>query len=298
MRATAAIVDVEADIDRLVKEAREAYQASRVADDEARRRRLDLGMLLANARKRWPRSGPKAVGWSDFLARVGISVDAARDAMEYAGYVEERFPGDLPETLPSRREAGLDSSRADDREPPPPSDADVPREVADEVGGGDDDDIDRDTWCTPSWITEALGSFDLDPCSNERSTVQATYAYRLDRGEDGLKLATKKWIDPTSTRVFVNPPYSDVAPWIEVYGATRFCFLLKLDTSTKWFVRLFELAETIYIPRRRRVGFVPPEGVPADRAKAQQFPHALFYARDEDATDAIRALCFPPWRTK
>jgi hypothetical protein len=32
---------------------------------------------------------------------------------------------------------------------------------------------DRDSWATPPWLTELLPEVDLDPCSNNRSTVKA-----------------------------------------------------------------------------------------------------------------------------
>ena len=64
---------------------------------------------------------------------------------------------------------------------------------------------DRDTWATPEWLTRAIGRVDLDPCSNDRSTVLAKRTFNLDaRGEDGLKLA--KFVS-RNTRTYVNPPY-------------------------------------------------------------------------------------------
>lgn len=147
------------------------------------------------------------------------------------------------------------------------------------------DDADRDTWCTPKWITDAIGRFDLDPCSNARSTVQSELSFRLERGEDGLEQAA--WVN-ANARVFINPPYSNVMPWVQAYRHTRFCFLLKLDPSTKWCEALLEYTSIVLLPRRTRVEFEPPPGVEGSN---NPFPHALFYSRLTDATDAIRALC-------
>ena len=47
---------------------------------------------------------------------------------------------------------------------------------------------DRDCWATPKWLTDLLPTVDLDPCSNAQSTVKASTAYDLARGEDGLVL--------------------------------------------------------------------------------------------------------------
>lgn len=260
-----------------------AEQRVAAARQVTARARLELGRALIAARACWPARGPKAKGWSDFLRVRVLDPDVALDAMRYAGFVEE-FPGtpdDVPGNLPTLREAGIDVR---------------PRAADQDDQADDEPEIDRDTWCTPRWITEAVGSFDLDPCSNERSTVQATYAYLLERGENGLKLLTSKWMDPRSPRVWVNPPYSDVMPWVRAFQHTRFTFLLKLDPSTKWFASLYEHTELILIPRKR-VQFVPPPEVPTERAIAQQFPHALFYARAIDATPEIRALCLA-WRVE
>jgi hypothetical protein len=148
------------------------------------------------------------------------------------------------------------------------------------------DDADRDTWCTPKWITDAIGRFDLDPCSNPRSTVQSELTFRLDRGQDGLEQAA--WVTSTA-RVFVNPPYSDVMPWVQAYKHTRFCFLVKFDPSTKWCEALIEHTSIVLFPRRTRIEFAAPPGV---ESSSNPFPHCLAYARAADATDAIRALCF------
>jgi len=278
-------------VDQALLRIREAEQHAEQADRRAqsaheavRVRRLELGRVLAEARKDFPTSGRNAKAWTDFLAVRRLTLEQAQDAMKYAGFVDDLTggSGNPPAKLPTREEAGLDAK------PPAGPDNTQPVEP--------DPEIDRDTWCTPKWITDAIGEFDLDPCSNARSTVKAIYAYQLERGEDGLKLGTSKWMDGTSTRVFVNPPYSAVAPWVAAYRHARFVFLLKLDTSTRWFAELFARTELILIPRKR-VSFDPPPGVPLERAIAQQFPHALFYARGEDATPEIRALCWA-WRVE
>lgn len=73
--------------------------------------------------------------------------------------------------------------------------------------------IDRDSWCTPECVwsiplrAEHRGAYDLDPCSNARSTVPALREICPPR--DGLA-------DPWDAEViWMNPPYSDVGPWFE-----------------------------------------------------------------------------------
>ena len=151
-----------------------------------------------------------------------------------------------------------------------------------------DNEPDRDTWCTPRWIAEAVGEWDLDPCSNSRSHIRAAQSCNLMRGEDGLAFAAD--VGP-GARVWINPPYSagQVIRWIRAYRHTRFCFLVRLDPSTEWFAELYAASSLILVPAGRRVDFDPPPGV---KASINPFPHAMFYASREDATEQIRALCF------
>jgi hypothetical protein len=69
-----------------------------------------------------------------------------------------------------------------------------------------------DTWLTPQWLIDKIGISDLDPCGYKLDgrcvTATATYCYTLQDGHDGLSL-------PWFGRVFCNPPYSDVAPWMK-----------------------------------------------------------------------------------
>lgn len=159
--------------------------------------------------------------------------------------------------------------------------------------GTDEEDgkppADRDTWVTPLYLARAVGRWDLDPCSNDRSHLDAAKTFRLDRGQDGLVLAP---FVSSRTRVWINPPYSDVMPWIKAYGHTRFCFLVKFDPSTKWCRELIKRTELVLFPTGKRIAFEPPPGV---EGASNQFPHGLFYARADDATDAISALC-TRWR--
>ena len=277
---------VDLDRARVVKKIRALYKGLCDAEGQilsaqqaAAQRRLELGQLLIEMRGQWPERGPNAKGWTAFLRECELGESAALIAMKYAGFVE-RFPTESGGKLPTLVEAGLEKPAS-------------PATYLDRADGGNL--FDRDTWCTPAWIAEAIGDWDLDPCANERSIIQAARELRLERGEDGLVLANQC---DGGARVFINPPYSNVTPWIDAYAHTRFCFLLKLDVSTEWFAKLFDLAEIILLPRGTRVEFTAPEGVPPEKTNAQPFPHALFYARAADATPAIRALCFTPWRTR
>jgi hypothetical protein len=152
---------------------------------------------------------------------------------------------------------------------------------------------DRDSWCTPKWFADALGPWDLDPCSNARSHIQAVRTFDLARGEDGIALA---YTVVDATRVFLNTPYSRgmVAKFFAAYRHTRWCFLLRFDPSTEWFQNVYNAASLIAVPVGRRVNFEPPPGA---KSGSNPYPHALFYARAEDATPEILAACIA-WKKR
>ena len=65
----------------------------------------------------------------------------------------------------------------------------------------------HDDWNTPECVLKRVrrvADIGLDPCSNAQSIVRARTEYRLERGEDGLRLPWNGY-----GLVFVNPPYGD-----------------------------------------------------------------------------------------
>ena len=81
-----------------------------------------------------------------------------------------------------------------------------------------------DNWKTDDWIQDIFAGW-FDPCPYDP-------AWEID----GLK------IDWPDQRVFINPPYSNVRPWIEKAIAHPYpvVLLLKHDSSTKWYSLLHE----------------------------------------------------------
>lgn len=207
-------------------------------------------------------------------------------------------------------------------------------------------DEQRGAWCSPPEYTKAAGRFDIDPFSNPRSTVQSLLACWLERGDDAFGLGRKStpgmvWINARSPvraswdvgehlidegrhvlvdekyTVWLQPPYDLVLDAQAHFGHTRFCALLRLDTSTVWYQLFFwgvhskaeateltkkskmaismgpPLCEVVMVPKRDRLEFVPPPGV---KASSNPFPHGLYYKRAADVTEAIKELCYP-WPT-
>lgn len=93
-----------------------------------------------------------------------------------------------------------------------------------------------DEWSSPREIVEpldeAIGGFDLDPCSGAESSPFAAETYT--ESDDGLS-------QPWHGSVWVNPPYSGVSEWVEKAAfevhdgdAETVVFLCKGDSSTEW----------------------------------------------------------------
>lgn len=95
---------------------------------------------------------------------------------------------------------------------------------------------DSDEWATPPDLlrplADAVDGFDLDPCSGaeERSIADETYT----EADDGLA-------SPWHGRVWMNPPYSEIADWMDKARreASRpdvelVVCLVPARTSTQW----------------------------------------------------------------
>lgn len=65
-----------------------------------------------------------------------------------------------------------------------------------------------DDYYTPAWVFEQMGlTFDLDVCAPPGGIEWIPAARHYTQADDGLS-------QPWDGRVWMNPPYSDCAPWI------------------------------------------------------------------------------------
>jgi len=140
--------------------------------------------------------------------------------------------------------------------------------------------VSNDHWNTPPEVLDPIRAFSaiaLDPCPNASSIVGADRVC-----EDGL---AENWNEAAGL-VFVNPPYSDVTPWIrraagEAARGVEVAVLLPADTSTRWFhddlvARDKHHADAI-LYYRRRIRFLGAKGSP-------KFPSLLaYFGRDAAA---------------
>lgn len=78
----------------------------------------------------------------------------------------------------------------------------------------DDVALTSDEWYTPSWLFDAAGLvFDLDVCAPVEPAFRTCPAHRyLTVVDDGLT-------EPWSGLVWMNPPFSKPAPWVDRFVA-------------------------------------------------------------------------------
>lgn len=137
-----------------------------------------------------------------------------------------------------------------------------------------------DDWCTPEWIAELVGQWDLDPASNPRSNIRALASYCLERGQNGLKL-------PWRGSVWCNPPYSAPLPFAQLLAAhdDAWCALVKLDPTTAWWAVLAEACDD-WAPFRFRLRFERSDR----KSITPNFMSALIWRRWEPCVDLQRQL--------
>lgn len=126
-----------------------------------------------------------------------------------------------------------------------------------------------DEWITPPELFRRLDrahAFTLDPCSTDWNAKTAKH---FTVGQDGLK---QSW---ANERVFMNPPYSQVAQWCEkavheVKNGCPFVFgLLASRPDSKWwheFVKPYAWVRHY----RGRVKFTLPPEIVAEMKKAAE----------------------------
>lgn len=86
----------------------------------------------------------------------------------------------------------------------------------------------HDEWLTPKYITDALGPFDLDPCSPGEWRPWDTALVHIGKPDCGL---SAEW----SGRVWLNPPY----------GRETFTWLRKLADHGSGIALIFARTETV-----------------------------------------------------
>lgn len=93
--------------------------------------------------------------------------------------------------------------------------------------------IGKDDWYTPKWIFDTLGiTFDLDVAAPPGGIEWIPTRRYLTMAEDGL--AT-----PWKGRVWMNPPFSRILPWITKFTEHRNGIALLPMAHAQWFSDLW-----------------------------------------------------------
>ena len=131
-----------------------------------------------------------------------------------------------------------------------------------------------DSWITPKYIVDALGSFDLDPCQCVPQPWPCA-KNALTEQQNGLSC---KWYG----RVWLNPPYSEVWQWMEkLADHGRGTALVFARTETEGFVGQVWQRATCVMFLHGRLFFHKPDG---SRAKGNSGgPSCLVAYGPEDA---------------
>lgn len=98
-----------------------------------------------------------------------------------------------------------------------------------------------DDYYTPKWIFDTLGlHFDLDVASPPHATHVPCDRY-YTQADDGL---AQEWYG----RVFMNPPFSNSAPWVERWLEHANGIAILPTSRGKWFGRLWNSEAAMYHP--------------------------------------------------
>lgn len=114
-----------------------------------------------------------------------------------------------------------------------------------------------DDWVTPRFIIEALGPFDLDPCSSEARPWDTATRSICPPGNGLIELWGPK------ERVWLNPPYTHVYGWVRrLADHGNGTALVFARTDTFWFHdQVFGRAVAILF-LKKRLSFLRPDGTP------------------------------------
>jgi hypothetical protein len=184
-------------------------------------------------------------------AKLVLAMDSGRVSIAAASILADAGPDEQDSILDLDERAILRAAQ------------EISRRMADGVagherpGGGETND-----WLTPTYMLDALGQFDLDPCA-ALGQPWATARRHLTVRDDGLK---KPW----HGRVWLNPPYGDrTRLWLAKMASHRDGIaLLYARTETQMFFdHVWDKANGIFF-LKGRVCFCRPDGTTAPEAGA------------------------------
>jgi len=140
-----------------------------------------------------------------------------------------------------------------------------------------------DEWLTPPSLLEALGPFDLDPCSPiARPWDTAAKHYTIE--DDGLR---QEW----HGRVWLNPPYAQAGKWLgrlADHGHGTALIFARTETAL-WFERVWPRASAVLF-LRGRLHFHYRDG---KRAKANSGAPSVLVAYGKSDAEVLASQPLP-----
>lgn len=145
---------------------------------------------------------------------------------------------------------------------------------------------DSQEWYTPKYILDALGPFDLDPCSPmDRPFDTARKHYT--KFDDGL---CKPWVG----RVWLNPPYKDIKTWMRCMAWHGNGIALTFNRlGTHWFDEVVVPYCSALFFLTNRLKFIPGDGGEAGTAP-QNSVLIAYDARGEWRNNLVLKTCRLP----
>ena len=132
---------------------------------------------------------------------------------------------------------------------------------------------------TPKWLFDSMGlEFDIDVCAPVHGIPWIPAKRWFSQIDDGL---AQEW---GGGLVWMNPPFSNVTPWVRKFIENNNGMALLVVSRSKWFAELWDKADAI-MATQPELKFERPNENP----KAISFQTFLF-AMGDTATDALHGM--------
>jgi hypothetical protein len=145
-------------------------------------------------------------------------------------------------------------------------------------------ELTSDDYYTPAWVFERMGiTFDLDVCAPPGGIEWIPAAHYFTQEDDGLA-------QPWTGRVWMNPPYSDCAPWIRRFIEHRNGVCLVQVSRAAHGAAMWDAADAIMFAGT--FAFVEPLGFQRTHhgRPGEIFMPVWFAAFGDECVDAISNL--------